>query len=193
MEVAIASGDQWSLKTEVPGQFTHQDEDHEVQDDIEGSASHEEFRNIEASSFHVRIHSFPSIAHWSTKFRQSIVVAMGKFYIPLEHDRDVNTNHVHNAHHRDPNENSPESHKGEDAVIEGQAEATLAMPTRCSMRRREPALTLKTSIAWSLCGRRARRRRMSATSFFPFWQVRSLVARYKYVVRTHWATLLGDS
>ena len=50
-----------------------------------------------------------------------MVAPMGKLSIPLEHDRDVNTNHVHNAHPRDPDQSSPESHEGEYAVIEGQA------------------------------------------------------------------------
>lgn len=130
--------------------FTHQDEYHKVQDDVEGSAPYEKLIDIEASSLHIRINSVPCIVHRSTTFLQSMVDLMGKICIPLEHDCNVNANHVHNAHHGDPDEDTPKPHRREDAVIECQTEPTLAMLTQRSI----VALTWTTSIAWSLCGRR---------------------------------------
>ena len=50
-----------------------------------------------------------------------MVDLMSKICIPLEQERDINANHIQNAHHGDPDQSSPESHEGEDAVIEGQA------------------------------------------------------------------------
>lgn len=118
---------------------------------------------------------------------------MSKNCIPLEQERNVNTNHIHNAHHGDPDQSSPESHEGEDAVIKRQAILVLVMLTRCSMRRCQPALTWKISITWWLYGRTARKRSSLAASFVPFWQARSLVARYRCAAHTHTATLPGDN